>query len=275
MYTDRMLEQAYRGYVYRLPELDHAYGSNVHLLSDPVLLSQLARMCRPDVTQPEITRLVRDMYRTLIGLVIANEFPRAEVQTPTRMLEATERGVWCGDVLDTHARAVTVNIARAGTLPSQIVFETLIELLAPDNVRQDHVFMARTIDAAGCVTGVSMAGNKIGGDVNDAIVLFPDPMGATGGSLSHTVALYKTEQAKPRKLLSLHLIVTPEFIARMRADHPEVSIYALRLDRGMSSEAALRAGLGELPEAESGLNEVQYIVPGAGGVGELLNNSFV
>jgi uracil phosphoribosyltransferase len=170
---------------------------------------------------------------------------------------------------------VTVNIARAGTLPSQVVFETLIQLLTPDKVRQDHVFMARTINAAGCVTGVSMAGNKIGGDVDNAIVLFPDPMGATGASLSHTVGLYKTAASKPRKLLSLHLIVTPEFIARMRVDHPEVSIYALRLDRGMSSEAALQSGLGEFPEAESGLNEVQYIVPGAGGVGELLNNSFV
>jgi uracil phosphoribosyltransferase len=270
-----MSDSAYSGYVYRLPELPHAYGPNVHLLADPVLLTQLARLCRPDVVQPEVTRLVRDMYRVLARLVLANEFPRQPLQLKTRMFESTERGVWSGDVLDPNTRAVSVNIARAGTLPSQIVFETLTELLAPELVRQDHVFMARVTDAEGCVTGVSMAGSKIGGDVDGALVLFPDPMGATGGSLSHTVSLYKTPQAAPRKLISLNLIVTPEFVARMRRDHPDVQIYAIRLDRGMSSAEVLRSGLGAQPEAETGLNEVQYIVPGAGGVGEILNNSFV
>ncbi|HEX4351349.1 MAG TPA: uracil phosphoribosyltransferase [Polyangiales bacterium] len=270
-----MSESAYTDYVYRLPELAHGYGPNVHLLSDPVLLTQLARLCRADVVQPEITRLVRAMYRTLVQLVIANEFPREPTEIQTRMYESTKRAVWNGDVLDSTTRAVTVNIARAGTLPSQVAFETLIELLNPEKVRQDHVFIARVTDERGSVTGVSMSGSKIGGDVDDALVLFPDPMGATGGSLSHTVALYKTAQARPRKLLSLHLIVTPQFIARMQADHPEVSIYAIRLDRGMSSHEILQTGLGERRAEESGLNEVQYIVPGAGGVGELLNNSFV
>jgi len=270
-----MSEQAYRGYVYRLPELEHGYAPNVHLLADPVLLSQLARLCRPDVVQPEITTLVREMYRALVRMVIANEFPREHVEVQTRMIESTERGVWSGDVLASNVRAVTVNIARAGTLPSQVVFETLTNLLASDMVRQDHVFLARVTDAQGCVTGVSMSGSKIGGDVDGALVLFPDPMGATGGSLSHTVSLYRTPEAKPHKLISLHLIVTPEFLARMHRDHPDVAIYAIRLDRGMSSAAVLASGLGAHPQAETGLNEIQYIVPGAGGVGELLNNSFV
>lgn len=270
-----MSESAYTGYTYRLPELEHAYGPNVHLSADPVLLTQLAKLCRPDVIQPEITRLVREMYRSLVRLVMANEFPRQNVEVKTRMIEATERGVWRGDVLDANTRAVTVNIARAGTLPSQVVFETLVNTLTPDNVRQDHVFMARVTDAQGIVTGVSMAGSKIGGDVDGALVLFPDPMGATGGSLSHTVSLYTGPGSAPHKLISLNLIVTPEFLARMKTDHPAVRIYAIRLDRGMSSEEVLQCGLGEQRDLESGLNEIQYIVPGAGGVGELLNNSFV
>lgn len=270
-----MFEHAYRGYTYRLPELSHGYGPGVHLLADPVLLSQLARLCRPEVVQPEITTLVRDMYHSLVRMVVANEFPRDVVHVKTRMFESTERAVWSGDVLDSNIRAVTVNIARAGTLPSQVVFETLVHLLRPEQVRQDHVYMARVTDDRGCVTGVSMAGSKIGGDVADAIVLLPDPMGATGGSLSQTIALYKDGGAAPRRIVSLHLIITPEFIRRMKRDHPEVSIYAIRLDRGMSSDEVLRTGLGQNGEAETGLNEIQYIVPGAGGVGEILNNSFV
>ncbi|HEX5657855.1 MAG TPA: uracil phosphoribosyltransferase [Polyangiales bacterium] len=268
-----MPESAYQGYTYRLPELAHGYGANVHLLADPILLSQLARLCRPEVVQPEITTLVRDMYHSLVRMVIANEFPRERVHVKTRMYEQTERAVWSGDVLDSNTRAITVNIARAGTMPSQVAFETLIHLTNPAKVRQDHVFMARTTDDAGCVTGVSMSGSKIGGDVEGAVVLLPDPMGATGVSLSRTVSLYKELPGRPRRIASLHLIITPEFVRRMQTDHPDVVIYAIRLDRGMSSEAALRGPLGQ--QDESGLNEIQYIVPGAGGVGELLNNSFV
>jgi hypothetical protein len=33
-------------------------------------------------------------------------------------------------------------------------------------------------------------------------------------------------------------------------DHPEVRIYAIRLDRGMSSAEVLRSGLGAQPEAD-------------------------
>ena len=270
-----MPEEAYRGYVYRLPELAHAYGPNVHLLADPVLLTQLARLCRPEVVQPEITYLVRDMYHSLARMVVAQEFPRELVHVPTRMRESTPRAVWSGEVLDERVRAVTVNIARAGMLPSQVAFETLNQLLRPNQVRQDHVYMSRQTDERGQVVRVSMSGNKIGGDVEDAFVLLPDPMGATGGSLSNTIALYKQGGARARRFCSMHLIITPEFIRRMRADHPDVVIYAIRLDRGMSSDETLRTGLGENPEAERGLNEIQYIVPGAGGVGEILNNSFV
>lgn len=270
-----MFEHAYRGYTYRLPELSHGYGPNVHLLADPVLLSQLARLCRPEVVQPEITTLVRDMYHSLVRMVVANEFPRELAHVKTRMFASTERAVWSGDVLDSSIPAVTVNIARAGTLPSQVVFETLVHLLRPEQVRQDHVYMARVTDDRGCVTGVSMAGSKIGGEVSGAFVLLPDPMGATGGSLSKTIELYKTGGGAPRKIASLHLIITPDFIRRIRRDHPEIAIYAIRLDRGMSSDEVLRTGLGQHWDAETGLNEVQYIVPGAGGVGEILNNSFV
>lgn len=271
-----MSERAYRGYTYRLPELAHEYGPNVHLLADPVLLSQLARLCMPEVQQPEITRLVRDLYQSMVRMALANELPRRLAQVETRMRASTERGVWTGDVLDASVRAVTVGIARAGTLPSQITFETLVDLLQPERVRQDHVYMSRTTDASGTVTGVSMAGNKIGGDVADAFVFLPDPMGATGGSLSRTLSLYNNaDEPSARRFVSLHLIITPEFVRRMRADHPDVVIYAVRMDRGMSPEAVFQTGLGAQLEHESGLNEVQYIVPGAGGVGEILNNSFV
>ena len=49
----------------------------------------------------------------------------------------------------------------------------------------------------------------------------------------------------------------------------------LRIDRGLSTTVALKSEPGSLPAEEKGLNSHQYIVPGAGGVGEILNNAWV
>jgi tetratricopeptide (TPR) repeat protein len=50
---------------------------------------------------------------------------------------------------------------------------------------------------------------------------------------------------------------------------------ALRLDRGMSPPEVLTTMPGERWAEESGLDERQYIIPGGGGFGELMNNSWV
>ena len=73
----------------------------------------------------------------------------------------------------------------------------------------------------------------------------------------------------------MHLIVTPEYIKRIKKDHPDVKIFALRLDRGLSEDSVLASIPGHLWDKERGLTDNHYIVPGAGGVGEILNNSFV
>ena len=134
--------------------------------------------------------------------------------------------------------------------------------------------MARTTDDDGHVTGAYFGDSKIGGDVDDAFVLFPDPMGATGGSLSAAISHYKNNVGgKARRFINVNLIVTPEYLKRIQTDHPDVVVYALRVDRGMSSEAVLAQKPGVAWDDESGLTDLQYIVPGGGGFGEIMNNT--
>ena len=266
----------YDTYSYTLSELAHSYGSNVHLLSDPLLLTELARLSRPETVQPDISYLVRDLYQSFVRTVIAHTMPRTLTTLRTRMFNATKNGVWSGSVIDPTTKVITVDIARAGTLPSQVVFETLVRVINPDLVRQDHIYMNRVTDAQGTVTGVSVAGSKIGGPANNAIVLIPDPMGATGQSVSRAIAMYKSmPEGPPQKIITMHLIVTPEYLQALRAHHPDVHIYAMRLDRGMSEDSVLNTPPGSHWPQERWLNEHQYIVPGAGGLGEILNNSYV
>jgi len=271
-----MRDHAYDAIPYRAPEMQHRYGSSVHVLAEPLALTQLAKLCAKGTNRPEINRLVGELYRDLRRVVVNAEFPRRATATPTRMIDHTPHGVFHGETIDEEVRAVTVNIARAGTLPSQITYDFLNTFLDPRLVRQDHFVMARVLDQASKVIGAHISGSKIGGDVDDAILLFPDPMGATGGSICTALDLYKAQVVgSPRKVIAAHLIITPEYLRHVRRSHPEVVVYALRLDRGLSSPDVLAAVPGERWDEEVGLTDHHYIVPGAGGLGEIMNNSFV
>ncbi|MBK8257787.1 MAG: uracil phosphoribosyltransferase [Polyangiaceae bacterium] len=271
-----MVDIAYAESRFRAPEIRHSYGPQVHLLDDPFAWTLLARACSPDTGQPDMGRLVRMLYETLARTVLAAELPRARVDVPTRMSASHPEGIYRGLALSRVTKAVTVGIARAGTQPSQVVFDLLNEVLDPMLVRQDHLFMSRQTNASGEVIGATWHDAKIGRDVGDRYVLFPDPMGATGSSMISALSYYKTKlHGTPAKCIAMHLIVTPEYISNVLAAHPDLVIYALRLDRGLSTAAALSAEPGTMKAEEKGLNSHQYIVPGAGGVGEILNNAWV
>ncbi len=271
-----MPDTLYREVPFRLPELEHRYGANVHLLASPFLLGQLANLCAKHTVQPEINRLVALLYSAVLELVVANEFPRREVSVPTRMIDANPAGVFHGQVIDRETRAVTVNIARAGALPSQVAYDLLNVTLNPSLVRQDHIVLSRMLGDRDEVVGAGIGGMKIGGDVEGAFLLFPDPMGATGSSLATAIETYKRSVAgTPRRIVNVHLIVTPEYLRRMTAQHPDVVVYAIRLDRGLSPPDVLGTVPGTHWDRERGLDDHQYIVPGGGGFGEIMNNAYV
>jgi len=257
-------------------EIEHHYGANVHILQDIYLSSLLARLCHPQTHQPTINELVNFLYTSLIKTVLNHEFPSMKISAPTRMTQKHANQNLEATVLDNTQRVVCVNLARAGTYPSHICYNTLNYILNPDNIRQDHVIAARTTDDKDRVTGTTLSGSKIGGDVNKSVVLFPDPMGATGGTLVSALDFYKNNVVgKAQKYIALHLIITPEYIKRLQNAHPDLVIYAVRLDRGLSAKEVLNETPGKRWAEEKGLDQNDYIVPGGGGFGEILNNSYV
>jgi uracil phosphoribosyltransferase len=269
-------DRSYENVPYRLSELEHRYGAGVHVVASPLRLGQLAVLCSKETRQPDINRLVRALYEDLLRTVIDAELPRRRVAVPTRMIDSSPQAIFEGEVIDRHVRAVTVNIARAGTIPSQVAFDLLNEVLEPSLVRQDHLIMSRMLGANEEVVGAGIGGMKIGGDVDGAFLLFPDPMGATGSSLSTAIDTYKAKvPGRPRRIVTVHLVITPEYLRHMTARHPDVVIYALRLDRGLSPPDVLATVPGTRWDEERGLDDHQYIVPGGGGFGEIMNNAYV
>ncbi len=256
-------------------EISHHYGKNVHLVSSPLMLSLLAKLGNPKTHQPQINELTQMLYSYLMDNVIDLLFPRKLASIDTRMKSSHPEAVYAGEIIDPQVPCVTVDLARAGTFPSHLCYNKLNYLMNPELVRQDHFYVARLTDDKGQVTGVNVSGSKIGGSVDNAIVLFPDPMGATGGTIVQAYDHYlKKVGGKPRIMVAMHLIITPEYLKKVTKACPDLHIFALRLDRGLSSEEVLKENPGKHWNEEKGLNEHQYIVPGAGGLGEILNNSY-
>jgi uracil phosphoribosyltransferase len=256
-------------------EVSHYYGENVHILLNRYLLTKLAILCQASTIQPQINSIVRELYQQLIMTVVNGEFPFVIKSFNTRMIEYSPFGIWEGEVIDPQTNVVTINIMRAGTLPSSVCFDHLNKILHPKFVRQDHLVVARKLNEQGQVTGAYLGDSKIGGSIEDAILLFPDPMGATGGSMCEVIKYYKNRKlGQAKKIIAINLIVTPEYIKKLNNEHPEVKIYALRLDRGGSTKKVLESPPGLYWEQEIGLTDKQYIIPGGGGFGEIINNSY-
>ena len=262
--------------VFKLSEIEHHYGPNVHILNDPCMSSWLARLCSPATFQPQINSLVDYLYNGLLKAAMNAEFPLKRARIQTRMTAMHPEAPLETSVFDTEMRIVTVNLARAGTFPSHICYDLLNNVMKPELVRQDHISAARATDAEEKVTGTVLGGAKIGGDVDGSIVLFPDPMGATGNTIISAINHYKKNVGGlAAKYLALHLIVTPEYLRNVTKAHPDLKIYAVRVDRGLSDQKVLQTLPGTHWDEERGLNDKHYIVPGGGGFGEIMNNSFV
>lgn len=257
-------------------ELAHYYGPNVHVLNDYFHISKLAELCNPSTFQPQINQLVKILYTQLLNTCLNEQFPREQVTSKTRMFENHPEAILKYEQIQKNQKTVVVNLARAGTYPSHICFELLHWAIDPQYIRQDHIFASRKVNAKGEVIGADLSSSKIGGDVKNSIVLIPDPMGATGSTMISTLDHYKKiSDAQPIQIIALHLIVTPEYLQNVLQKHPEIQIYCFRVDRGLSPKEILDLPPGLKWDLEKGLNQMDYIVPGGGGFGEIMNNSFV
>ena len=257
------------------PLLGHRYGERVHIYDCPWINAALARLSGLDVTYTELVSLVRAVTTRLATDAFGRELPRARRTQTTRMSEQHgPLGVWRGEGFDPAMRVAVVDVIRGGMIPAQTCFELLCLVHPIEHLRLDHLNMQRIEGDDGHVERVDLSGSKIGGSVEGATVVIPDPMGATGATIQRAYRHLCEHHGQPRKLVVLPLIATPQFLRTVLDLGPEVSVWAGRLDRGMSSPDVLDTVPGTRWDEESGLDAHDYIVPGAGGLGELLSHSW-
>ena len=113
--------------------------------------------------------------------------------------------------------------------------------------------MAQRIETVNGVSGSDLMASKIDGSVKGAIVFIPDPMGATGGSVKEVVDFYLKKYGKPKRFVVVNLVVAPQYLKNLKKIKAPISVYAARLDKGLTKD--------------------DFIYPGLGGVGEMINNT--
>ena len=273
-----MVDVAYAESRFKAPEIPHRYGPRVHLLDDPLAWSLLARACSPETGQPDVGRLVRTLYEIARARRPRRPSSPAPGSTcPPGWSPPTPRPSTGASPSPGHPGGHASGSPGPGTMPSQVVYDLMNEVLDPALVRQDHLFMSRQTNEQGEVIGATWHDAKIGRDVEDRYVLFPDPMGATGSSMvsARQRTTRRRSRAAPPSASRCTSSSPPSTSAASTPTHPDLVVYALRLDRGLSPPAVLRTEPGTHWDRGAGPQRHQYIVPGAGGVGEILNNAWV
>ena len=95
-------------------EVEHNYGSSVHILSHPWAMTILDQLCSPDTTQPAVNELVEQAFGWLLTEVSSRELAMHTVESPTRMAPLhPKEGVYRGELIVRNQPAVVVDIARA------------------------------------------------------------------------------------------------------------------------------------------------------------------
>lgn len=224
----------------------------IKILDAPYQLSLLADLGKPTTAQPKVSQLVLDVYESMFDEVISGVLAKEKTAVKTRIYTKDKRAVFKGEVIKKKQKVVVADVMRAGAQPANLYYLKLCSLLDPKYVRQDHI-MAQRVETGGKVQGTNLMGSKIGGSVKGATVIIPDPMGATGGSLTEVINFYEKNYGPAKQYVAVHLVITPQYLEQVKKLKVKLAVYAARQDDGLTKD--------------------DFIYPGLGGVGEMINNT--
>lgn len=173
-------------------------------------------------------RPFRALLYQIAGLMVY-EFTRT---LPTRQV-VVETPMEPAAGLRLNARITVVPILRSGLGMAEGILEMMPE------ARVGHLGLARDEHTLRPAVYLS----RLPRDLDAGPVILVDPMLATGGSAAQAVAILR--QAGARDLRMICLVASPEGIARLRREHPDVTIYAAAIDRCLNERGFILPGLGD------------------------------
>ena len=208
-----------------MPIKKHPIFTNFHEVQHPLLQHKLTFLRKRDAEKKEFKELVGEISTLLVYEVTKNlPLTREMVQTP---LETCEMPVLAGK------KPVVLAILRAGIgmvdgflnlMPSARVAH--IGLYRDEVTLEPHLYYF-----------------KIPSHSPDRQFYICDPMLATGGTA--ITAIDKLKSSGVRKITFVCIIAAPEGVERVSKAHPDVPIFAVKLDRELNKDGYILPGVGD------------------------------
>ncbi len=197
----------------------------VHVLEHPLLQHKLS-ILRDEKTGVKIFRELVGEMAMLMCYEATRNLPTEQVQVKTPMGMADCR------VLSGKKLAI-VPILRAGLG----MVDGILALIPSAKV--GHIGLYRDPETHLPVEYYC----KMPPDISERTVMVLDPMLATGGSASAALQFLKGYGCK--NLILMNIIASPEGVARIEKDHPDVDIFVAAVDQGLNENAYIVPGLGD------------------------------
>ena len=197
----------------------------VHVLEHPLLQHKLS-ILRDEKTGVKIFRELVGEMAMLMCYEATRNLPTEQVQVKTPMGMADCR------VLSGKKLAI-VPILRAGLG----MVDGILALIPSAKV--GHIGLYRDPETHLPVEYYC----KMPPDISERTVMVLDPMLATGGSASAALQFLKGYGCK--NLILMNIIASPEGVARIEKDHPDVDIFVAAVDQGLNENAYIVQGLGD------------------------------
>ena len=198
--------------------------NNTFVFNHPLMDDKLAKLRNRHTSVALFRQLVAELT-TLMLYEVAKTLPRTEITVETP-LATTKCRALAGEP------PVLVPILRAGLAMA----DPLLRLLPNSPV--GHVGLVRdhvTLEPIRYLVKLP--------PMSDRPVWVLDPMLATGGSVSEALSILREHGADDISLFSI--IASPEGVARLERDHPNVRLFIAVLDERLNEKGYIMPGLGD------------------------------
>ncbi len=196
----------------------------LHIIDHPLVQHKLSLMRNKETSTNKFRDLLKEIAM-FMGYEVTRDFPltHEEIETPLQKMNApTISG----------KKVVIVPILRAGLG----MVDGLLALIP--SARVGHIGMYR--DEVTCQPVFyyyKMPENR------DRMVIVTDPMLATGGSACDAIKRLKDDGYTQIRLMCL--VASPQGVAAVEKQHPDVDIYLAALDEGLNEKNYILPGLGD------------------------------
>jgi uracil phosphoribosyltransferase len=199
-------------------------AANLHLVDHPLSRHKVAVLRNEETGLPEFRRAMRELALILVGEA-TRDMPTTTSRINTPLTET--------EIEEISAPVCLVPVLRAGLG----MLDGALALLP--NATVGFMGLQRDEETAQPIEYYV----NLPSDLGEYLVIILDPMLATGGSLSATLAKLKEHGAA--WISCLHAVAAVPGVERVTSEHPDVNFYTAALDPELDENAFIVPGLGD------------------------------